>query len=152
VLIKVLHPSFFAREDTKTPMILAVSGMTANVVLSLALFMTIGAVGIALAVTLSGWLNVALLAGTLKRRGEFALDPAFRRAFLGIVASTVAMGLAVWGAAALLDPWFAPARGIAVQAAALVALVGSGLAVYALAAELSGAVKLKTLIGGLAGR
>ena len=34
VMIKVLHPSFFAREDTKTPMIYAGIAMAANVVLS----------------------------------------------------------------------------------------------------------------------
>ncbi len=39
VLIKVLHPSFFAREDTKTPMIFAGISMAANIVLSFTLFM-----------------------------------------------------------------------------------------------------------------
>ena len=58
VMIKVLHPSFFAREDTKTPMIYAGIAMAANVVLSLTLFLMIGATGIALATTLSGWINV----------------------------------------------------------------------------------------------
>ena len=38
VLIKVLQPSFFAREDTKTPMVYAGIAMAANVVLSIMLF------------------------------------------------------------------------------------------------------------------
>ena len=54
VLIKVLQPSFFAREDTKTPMIYAGIAMAANVVLSIMLFTIIGATGIAIATALSG--------------------------------------------------------------------------------------------------
>ncbi len=38
VIIKVLHPSFFAREDTKTPMMFAALAMVANVALSFTLF------------------------------------------------------------------------------------------------------------------
>src|SRR3990170_3724987 len=58
VLIKVLHPSFFASEDTKTPMIFAGISMAANIVLSFTLFMALGATGIAIATMLSGWINV----------------------------------------------------------------------------------------------
>ena len=74
VLIKVLHPSFFAREDTKTPMVFAAIAMALNVVLSFALFMAVGGTGIAIATTLSGWVNVGLLVACLESRGEFALD------------------------------------------------------------------------------
>ena len=64
VLIKVLHPSFFAREDTKTPMVFAGIAMAANVVLSIMLFTMIGATGIAIATALSGWISVGLLFST----------------------------------------------------------------------------------------
>ena len=70
VLIKVFHPGFFAREDTKTPMIFAGIGMGANVGLSLMLFVMLGAVGIAIATAIAGWLHVALLAGTLESAGN----------------------------------------------------------------------------------
>ena len=43
VVVKVLHPSFFAREDTKTPMLYAGISLAANVILSLMLFLLIGA-------------------------------------------------------------------------------------------------------------
>jgi putative peptidoglycan lipid II flippase len=152
VLIKVLHPSFFARENTKTPMIFAGMTMAANVVLSFTLFTAIGATGIALATTLCGWINVGLLAAALKRRGEFVLDETFRRSFQGIVLASVIMGVAVWALASFLDPWFAPAQGIIVQAAALLALVCTGLLIYTAAADLLGAFKLKALIGSLSRR
>jgi putative peptidoglycan lipid II flippase len=152
VLIKVLLPSFFAREDTKTPMLYAGISMAANVVLALTLFMLIGSIGIAIAATIAGWLKVALLVSTLRERGEFELNAGFRRAFVGIVFASAAMGVVVWTVASLLDPWFAPERGILVQVVALLALVGSGLATYAVAAELSGAARLKPLLTSLLGR
>ncbi|MBK5197114.1 MAG: murein biosynthesis integral membrane protein MurJ [Methyloceanibacter sp.] len=146
VMIKVLHPSYFAREDTKTPMIFAGISMAANVVLSFTLFMLIGAVGIAIATMLSGWINVGLLVVTLKRRGGFAPDQTFRRRFAGISAASVVMGAVVFALVRLLDPWFQPASGLVMQGIALVVVVAVGLTVYLGAAELFGAAKFRDLI------
>jgi putative peptidoglycan lipid II flippase len=149
VIIKVLHPSFFAREDTKTPMTFAAISMAANVVLAFALFELIGGTGIAIAAMLSGWINVALLVAALKRRGEFALDGTFRRSLLGILLATACMGLAVFVMARLLDPYFTASHSALIQVAALVALVASGLLVYAGCAEAFGAAKFSELIRNL---
>jgi putative peptidoglycan lipid II flippase len=149
VLIKVFHPGFFAREDTKTPMIFAGWSMLTNVVLSLALFLTIGPVGIAVAASVSGWLNLGLLVSALRRRGEFALDDTFRRRFPAILLAAAIMGGVVWANVSLLDPWFAPENGLIVQVLALLALVTSGLITYAVAAELLGAVSLKSVLRNL---
>ena len=151
VLIKVFHPSFFAREDTKTPMIFAGIGMGANVGLSLILFVILGAVGIAIATTISGWLHVALLAGTLKSRGEFALDATFRRRCPRICIASLAMGGVVWVMAHILNDWFTPENEL-MQVAALAFLVGIGLAVYALTAQALGAVELKPMLKSVLGR
>jgi putative peptidoglycan lipid II flippase len=146
VMIKVLHPSFFAREDTKTPMIFAGIAMAANVVLSLTLFLLIGATGIAIATTLSGWLNVALLAAKLRERDGLVLDRTFRRRLAGIVAASAAMGVVVFALIGFLDPWFAPKSGLIAQAAALVGLVAAGFFTYLGAAHLFGAARFCDLI------
>jgi putative peptidoglycan lipid II flippase len=145
-LIKVLHPSFFAREGTKTPMIYAGISMAANVVLSLTLFLLIGATGIAVATTLSGWIHVALLVGKLRERDNFTLDQTFRRRFAGIVAASVAMGAVVFVLVRVLEPWFAPQSGLFGQALALIVLVAVGLLTYLGAVHFFGAAKLRDLI------
>ncbi len=147
VLIKVFHPGFFAREDTKTPMIFAGIGMGANVALALLLFVILGAVGIAIATTIAGWLQVALLATTLKERGEFSLDHNFRRRVPAIIAASMLMGAVVWALVHMLGAWFEPANGLVVQVAALMMLVGTGLAVYAAAAAALGALDVKAFLG-----
>jgi putative peptidoglycan lipid II flippase len=152
VLIKVFHPGFFAREDTKTPMLYAGIGMAANVGLALTLFVVLGAVGIAIATTIAGWLQVVLLAGTLRAREEFALDLTFRRRFPGICGASLVMGTMVWVMAHGLEGFFDPAEGLLVQVVALAALVGTGLAVYAVAAFLFGAVSPRALLTRLIGR
>lgn len=146
VLIKVLHPSFFAREDTKTPMLFAGLAMVANLVLSLLLFAIIGPTGIAIATTLTGWINVALLAAALKRREGLALDQTFRRRFVGVVTASAVMGAVVFALVTLLGSWFAPASGFLAQATALLTLCGTGLLVYLGAAQLFGAANFRELI------
>jgi putative peptidoglycan lipid II flippase len=152
VLIKVFHPGFFAREDTKTPMLYAGIGMAANVGLAMTLFVVLGAVGIAIATTIAGWLQVGLLAGALRVREEFALDSTFRRRFPGICGASLVMGAVVWGMARVLEGYFDPGKGLVVQIVALAGLVGTGLAVYAGAASLFGAVSSRALLVRLIGR
>jgi putative peptidoglycan lipid II flippase len=145
VLVKVFHPGFFAREDTKTPMIFAILGMAANIMLALVLFVVLGAVGIAIATTIAGWLQVALLAGTLRERKQFVFDEAFNLRFPAICAASLIMGAVVWALAHGLTTWFEPASGPVVQIASLVLLVSTGLLVYAGAAAFLGAFDMKSL-------
>jgi putative peptidoglycan lipid II flippase len=116
------------------------------------LFVVLGAVGIAIATSLAGWINVVLLVTELKRRAEFALDAEFRRAFAGIVAASAAMGAVLWWLTSALTPGFAPERGLLVQVAALLSLVAGGLLTYLAVGTLFGALKPRTLLKDLLGR
>jgi len=150
VLIKVFSPGFFAREDTKTPMIFAGVSVVVNIIGSLALFLVIRHVGIAVATSLAGWTNAGLLGATLARRGDFTADGGLRRRLGPICLSSAIMGLALWWLSAGLQPWFAPSNGLVIQSGALALLVGGGLLIFALAAQLSGAVHLQTILRSLA--
>src|SRR4030095_4885151 len=103
VLIKVLTPGFYAREDTATPVRIAVVCVAVNTAVALALMRPFAHVGIALATAISAWLNAALLARALRARG--ALSPDRRlvaRAWRAGLASLV-MGVALWPSAQALD-------------------------------------------------
>ena len=146
VLIRVLHASYFAREDTKTPMIYAAVGMVANLVLSFALFSAIGATGIAIATMLSGWLNVALLASNLIRCEIFRPDQTFRRRLTCILVASAVMAAVVFLLVGAIDPWFAVSRGIVVQVTALSVLMLTGLLAYLGSAYLLGAAHFREII------
>jgi putative peptidoglycan lipid II flippase len=151
VLIKVFSPAYFAREDTATPMRYATISLTANTLGSVALFFLFRALGfmphlgIAVATTLGGWLNAGLLYRTLIARGEFVIDARLRRALPRIVFATIVMGLALWAAAAALEPWFAPPSGTVVRFGALAALVSAGLLVYVVAIFAFGVLDLRQM-------
>ncbi|WP_026986661.1 murein biosynthesis integral membrane protein MurJ [Fodinicurvata fenggangensis] len=143
VLVKLFQPAFFAREDTRTPFHLTVIAILANVVLSLLLFWQIGFVGIALATAISSWLHVVLLLVVLSRRGFLEPDRRLlQRCLRSLLASALMGGLLLF-LAPLVSGWLE--LGPLGQAAALALLVGSGLAVYCLAALLLGAVTLAEL-------
>jgi len=136
VLIKVLQPAFFAREDTKTPMYFAGINLMVNVVLSLCLFFLFRAwgwmphVGIAIATSVAGWCNAFLLWGKLRSTNELNPDADLWRNLLLIGLASVVMGLMIWWLMTVLNPSFAPVKGALVQFGAISVLVGAGLAVY----------------------
>lgn len=140
VLIKALTPGFFARQDTKTPVKIAVASMTANVVFAVVLMQFLAHVGIALATACSAWMNAALLALMLRSRDQLRIDARLRGRVPRIVLSAFCMAGALWGGAFLLAPYFA--GGLAEKVPALAVLVAAGLIVYGIVAQLVGAARL----------
>ncbi|MGH1542803.1 MAG: murein biosynthesis integral membrane protein MurJ [Arenicella sp.] len=67
ILIKVLAPGFYARQDTKTPMRIAVIAIACNIVMSLLFIGYLQHAGLALALALAAWFNAAMLAVRLWR-------------------------------------------------------------------------------------
>ncbi len=102
VLIKVLAPGFFAREDTKTPVKIAIACLVANIAFVLLLIGPLQHVGIALATVLSAWMNAGLLAFTLYRQDLFKIDDRLKSRLPRILIAGLAMALVVWGVMPLL--------------------------------------------------
>jgi putative peptidoglycan lipid II flippase len=142
VLIKIFSPGFFAREDTRTPMIYAGIAMAANVVAILALFPLLGHVGIALATTVSAWLNAGLLAATLARRGQLAIAGRTRRRVMLIVLSSTLMAAGLWAGLPFAEGWFTVDVSLAVRAAALAGIVLAGAAAFVAFAHVTGAARI----------
>ncbi len=145
VLIKVLAPGFFAREDTRTPVRIAILCVAVNFALNLLLGLAspLAHVGIATATSVAAWLNTTLLATTLHRRGHFAPDARLRAKLPRILAATIAMAVL----AALAARWAAAplAAGEATRASALAAIVAGGIVVFAVFAFATGAADLAEL-------
>jgi len=143
VLIKALTPNFFAREDTKTPVKVAVVAMIVNVVLAVALMQVLAHVGIALATALSAWFNATALAVLLVRRGHLTFDARLRRCVPRLIMASALMGVAIWWGSA----WLAGPLGgnEAQRIVALAVLVAVGGTLFALAALGTGAFKLADL-------
>ena len=128
VLIKVLQPGYFARENTKSPMWMAGVTVLVNIVVSLLLFPFFGHVGIAVATSVSAWVNVLLLWIGLK--GFVSLDRDNWRRLGGMVLASIAMAACLMVAKSMMTGWlegsFWP------KAIATGILVGFGMSVYGL--------------------
>ncbi|MFI5001588.1 MAG: murein biosynthesis integral membrane protein MurJ, partial [Reyranellales bacterium] len=120
VLVKALTPGFFAREDTRTPLYIAVAAIAANIALNATFLFgtTLAQVGIALASSLSGWLNATLLAAVLLRRGQWLPDARLKQRAIRMAGATAGMGAVVWAASAALAPLLAHANFLGVIAVA----------------------------------
>ncbi len=143
VLVKVLSPGFFAREDTTTPLRVSVVAVLTNIALSLALFWPLGHVGIALATALAAWLHAALFWLILKRRGFLEIDERLRSRLPRMAIASAVMAAALWLIAWALDAPLSAAIGPRI--AALAGLVVAGFAVFAVSAQLIGAASLRDL-------
>ncbi len=140
VMIKAFTPGYFAREDTRTPMLFAGISVVVNVTLALTLFPRIAEAGIAAAEASAGWINATLLLTTLARRGHWEWDGHLMRRLPRLAASALAMGVALHFALPLAEPYLTPQTSILVQVPALGALIAGAMIVYfALAFGIGGA-------------
>ena len=73
MMIKVLAPHYFAHQDTKTPVKIGVIAMIANMGFNLILVWSLDHVGLALATSLSAWVNAMLLLRGLHQRGWYEI-------------------------------------------------------------------------------
>lgn len=79
VLLRILQPAFFARQDTRTPMRFSLISVGVNIVLGVALFYAIGFQGVAIATSVAAWISVIQMWFALTRRGVW--KPSARAAF-----------------------------------------------------------------------
>ncbi len=129
VVLKSLVSGFYARDDTKTPVRVALVVVAVNVALKVALMGPLAQVGLAFATSISGWLNAGLLAFLLHRRGYFKADARLVRNLPLMVLASAAMAGVLVGGAMLLEPWLF-GRELVERVGALALLCGAGLGTY----------------------
>ncbi|MGB1110257.1 MAG: murein biosynthesis integral membrane protein MurJ, partial [Gammaproteobacteria bacterium] len=146
VLIKVLAPGFYSRQDTKTPVKVGVIAMVTNMAFNIALVFPLAHVGLALATTLSAYVNAGLLFMLLRRDGAFQAQSGWGLFGLRILLATAVMAaLLFWFTPAPAD-WIAAGAGDRVSWMFAVVLGGSGA--YLLSLLLLG-VRPRQLMGRL---
>ncbi|MEL6363440.1 MAG: murein biosynthesis integral membrane protein MurJ [Pseudomonadota bacterium] len=144
---KVFSPAFFAREDTTTPMVFALVGIAANIFISVGGFPFVGFYSVAIGTSVAAILQALLLWRTAARRRHFEADARLKARWARIVAATLLMGGALWGALQV-EPQMTAVLFEQSWLTAIALSVG-GLAVYAVASILTGAVSVDDLRAAL---
>ena len=148
VLVKVLTPGYFARQDTRTPVVIATICVALNIALNFALMHVLAHVGLALSLSASGWLNVLLLARGLSRRGHFKPDRRLKVKLLGIFGASVVMAGTLFGVQTALGQAFENGSELH-RIGSLIILVAAGLGAYFAAARLFRAFTIQELRAAL---
>lgn len=151
VLIKVLAPGYFAREDTKTPMRFVLFTVALNTVLGAGLFFWFksqgwpGFPGLAIATSIAAWINVALLFFGLQKRGWYRPGPRLISRLISVAFASSAMGAALIyliSQRETLQSWVTYGKFFEV-----LAFIAIGAGIYGVAAIVFGAVRMSDLKG-----
>ena len=98
VLVKILAPGFYAHQNTKTPVRIAMVAVGCNIVLSLLLVYPLKHVGLALATSLAAYVNAGLLYVALRKERLYRPEPGWGGFLLKVCAAAAGMGLLIgWG-------------------------------------------------------
>ncbi|AQX21643.1 putative peptidoglycan lipid II flippase [Bartonella sp. CDC_skunk] len=130
VLIKVFIPNFFAREDTKTPMIFAGICVFINISLALTLFSCLSARGIVIAEITAGWVNILLLCGTLLKRGYWKYDAQLIKRIASLIIASFFMALTLYYSISFFSAPLSPQASFFLRASSLAGLLIIATSVY----------------------
>lgn len=151
ILVKVLSPGYFARQDTRTPVRIAVYALLLNMALNVAFVYTLlrtgwfpPHAGLAAATTTSALFNAALLLAGLRRAGVYRFEAGWLRLLAQVVLACAAMAAFIFWARGFTGDWYAAATGLRVVM--LAGVIGAAALVY-LGAGLLVGVRPATLRG-----
>ena len=144
MLIKVLAPGYFSRQDTKTPVKIAVKAMVANMVFNLILVFPLAHAGLALATALSAFMNAGWLLHGLIKQGVFKWQSGWLKWSLQLVCANALMAAVVLLFAPAASDWLS--AGLWQRVEWMLLLVAGAVLVYCASLILSG-VRMRHLRG-----
>ncbi|MES2984261.1 MAG: murein biosynthesis integral membrane protein MurJ [Pseudomonadota bacterium] len=129
--VKIFAPGFYANHDTKTPFKIAIVCVAVNLVLNLTLIHPFAHVGMAMATSIAGWVNVGMMAVILHKRGIFAPDALLKSRLLKMLSASLLMMVALAAANGYFAAFYS--QGTLMKIIALSATIALGMAVFGVA-------------------
>lgn len=132
ILAKIFNSSFFARQNTKTPIYVALGSMILNIALNILFmyFTDLRHVGIALSTSISAWVSTLALMLILKSRHEMLFDKKLFLFFGKILLSSVMMFLALYFMYDYIKDYVSVVNPLYIKVTGIIILVGVSLLVY----------------------
>ena len=128
ILIKVLAPGYYARQDTATPVKIGIIAMLVNMAFNLALIFPLKHAGLALATSLSAFVNAILLYLGLRRAGVYRPSAQWPLLWSRVGLASVVMVAVLLLASPALESW--SAMGVWERAGQLAGFILLGAAAY----------------------
>lgn len=105
MLVKVLAPGYYSRQDTKTPVKYAIIAMSCNMILNIIFAIPYGYVGLAIATAISATLNAGMLWYGLYLGGVYQVQKDSISVLLRIALSAVVMAAVLFASTPELSAW-----------------------------------------------
>ncbi|WP_178969706.1 murein biosynthesis integral membrane protein MurJ [Neptunomonas phycophila] len=128
MLIKVLAPGYFSRQDMKTPVKIAIQAMMANMVFNLLLIFPFQHVGLAAATSMSAFLNAGLLLRGLLKEGVFVWQPGWGLYLVRLIVALLTLASVIYWLSPSVTQWLA--ADIWSRAVLMGRVVGVGVVAY----------------------
>lgn len=128
--VKIFAPGFYANHDTKTPFKIAMLCVGVNLFFNLVLVFVfhMAHVGMALATSIAGWVNVLVMMFILTKRGIFAADTLLTTRLIKMLVASLIMAASIL----LTEGYFTAMydQGITMKIIALSSVIAIGMGVY----------------------
>lgn len=124
ILVKVLAPGFYARQNIRTPVKIAVLTLIATQFMNLVFIIPLQHAGLALAIGLGACLNAGVLYSKLRAYSIYQPLPGWGSFMLKILIALIVMGAGVWFAAGSSAEWLAATATERATKLGLVVLLG----------------------------
>ena len=128
ILVKVLAPGFYARQNIRTPVQIAIISLLATQAMNLAFVGWLQHAGLALSIGLAACLNAGLLYRGLRRHDVYRPQPGWGRFAAKLAVALAVMGGGLWFGAGAEADWLR--LGLTERLARLAALTALGAAAY----------------------
>jgi len=127
--IKVLAPGFYAKQDTRTPVRIAIGVLLLTQAFNLVLVPLVGVAGLALSIGLGAMVNAFWLFRGLRRQGSYTPLAGWVRFTVKVALASAAMGLLQWQLALRLD-WIALGKTEGLRALLMAGSLGGSALLY----------------------
>jgi len=127
ILVKVLAPGFYARQNIRTPVKIAVITLVATQLMNLALVVPLKHAGLALAIGLGACLNAGLLYYKLRQHRIYRPQPGWAAFTCKLALALTVMTAALWGAMGSEGWWLAAAWQYRVSGLVGIVCLGAGI-------------------------
>jgi putative peptidoglycan lipid II flippase len=122
ILVKTLAPAFFARQEVRTPVRIAVGVLVVTQLMNLVLVPLFGVAGLALSIGIGACINAAFLYSGLRRREIYVPLPGWGGFYLKLLVAVAVMGVVAWFGQAQFD-WVAMRAQPFMRAGALLGII-----------------------------
>jgi putative peptidoglycan lipid II flippase len=121
ILVKILAPGFYARQNIRTPVKVALATLAVTQAANLALVPWLGHAGLAAAISVGATFNAGWLWLLMRRRGHWQPAPDWGAFLLKVAVALYMMGGVIWYGMGTESSWFAiPALTRALKLAAVI--------------------------------